>query len=399
MKIALYYPWIYLTSGAERTILEVSRRSRHDWTLFTSHFDPGQTFPGLAEQHVVVKGRVSVDRSLSAVALAALQIVGLRLPMKDYDALVVVCEGLGDLILFRNSERPALCICLTPLRLAFDEHYQQRAFQNRGPLARAVIRVGSSLFRVIDRFAWKRYSRVFCISQEAYRRALAGGLGKKEDLEILHVGLGFDPTSVSPAEPNRYFLLPGRIMWTKNIELGIEAFFRFRGSAPEFSDYRLIIAGVVDQKSKPYLEKLQQLAGSDPGVEFKFLPTDAELADLYARCQAVLFTAFNEDWGIVPLEGMAFGKPVIAVNRGGPRESVEHTVQGFLEEPEPADFAARMIELAQKPELAKEMGARGRQRARQFSWTHFIERVDREIEKMVDARVTTEPVRAEEVST
>ena len=44
MRVALYYPWIYLTSGAERIILELSGRSRHSWTLFTSHFAPEQTF-------------------------------------------------------------------------------------------------------------------------------------------------------------------------------------------------------------------------------------------------------------------------------------------------------------------------------------------------------------------
>ena len=47
MKVALYYPWVYLTSGAERTILELTAHSRHQWTIFTNRFDPDGTFPGV----------------------------------------------------------------------------------------------------------------------------------------------------------------------------------------------------------------------------------------------------------------------------------------------------------------------------------------------------------------
>jgi hypothetical protein len=43
MKVALYYPWVYLTSGAERTILELTGRSRHEWTIFTNRFEPENT--------------------------------------------------------------------------------------------------------------------------------------------------------------------------------------------------------------------------------------------------------------------------------------------------------------------------------------------------------------------
>jgi hypothetical protein len=45
MRVAAYYPWIYLRGGAERTILETLRRSRHDWTLFTNRYDREATFP------------------------------------------------------------------------------------------------------------------------------------------------------------------------------------------------------------------------------------------------------------------------------------------------------------------------------------------------------------------
>jgi glycosyltransferase involved in cell wall biosynthesis len=379
LKAALYYPWIHLTSGAERVILELSGRSRHDWTLFTSHFDPGRTFPAFAHRKVVRAGSVSPRRDIVSVAKSGWKILNLKLPLDGFDVLAVVGEGLGDLVVFRSGRIPKLCICLTPLRLVFDPEYRSRSLQKRGPLGRAALAAGSAIFRRIDRRAWNRYSQVFCISEEARRRAIAGGLGDAEKMEVLHLGLGFEP--VEPSRRfDRFFLIAGRIMWTKNVQLGIEAFRRFRSAHPEHADFRLVVAGLVDEKSQPYLELLKQEAAGDPRIEFRFFPSDGELAELYRSCYAVLFTPFNEDWGIVPLEAMAFGKPVIAVNRGGPRETVRHGVNGFLEEPTPEAFASRMAELAGNERLTRSLGEAGPAHARSFDWNRFTSRIDDEID-------------------
>jgi glycosyltransferase involved in cell wall biosynthesis len=384
MRVALYYPWIYLTSGAERVILELSGRSRHEWTLFTSHFAPQQTFPEFAGRRVVEMDKMPVDRSLSGVARAASKALRLRLPLEEFDALVVVCEGIGDLVVFRNNLRPTLCICLTPLRLVFDSEYRARTLRGRGAAARLAINAGSRVFRALDRLAWKRYQRVFCISQEVRQRTVAGGLAQKDRLEVLHVGLG-----VASSEPSavfeRFFLIAGRIMWTKNIQLGIEAFRQLRQTVAAAGDFRLVIAGIVDKKSEPYLAELRLLAAGLP-IEFRIFPTDAELADLYRTCYGVLFTPFNEDWGIVPLEAMAFGKPVVAVNSGGPRETVIPGVNGFLEEAKVEAFAARMAQLMRNPEETARMGIRGHAHSLRYSWTNFTEGIDAAIDELGAAR-------------
>jgi glycosyltransferase involved in cell wall biosynthesis len=313
-----------------------------------------------------------------------LRVLTQRVPMDGFNALLVVCEGLGDFVVFRAGRRPIVCICLTPLRIAFDPHYRQRYMETRGFSSRLLVRLGSPVFRWADRLAWRRYDRVFCISQEVKRRVLAGKLAPEDKLEVAYVGLGFEPPESCGALGD-YFLLPGRIMWTKNIELGLGAFRRFRAMRPEFGRFRLVIAGIVDRKSEPYLARLREMAGNDPGIEFRIFPSDEELYALYDRCYTVLFTAFNEDWGIVPVESMAFGKPVIAVNRGGPRESIQHGVQGFLEEPEVESFAGRMAELAASPAAAAAMGQAGRERARLYSWDRLTKQVDDQIESLCHA--------------
>jgi glycosyltransferase involved in cell wall biosynthesis len=384
MKVALYYPWIYLTSGAERVLVHLTGKSRHEWTLFTNRFQPESTFPEFSHRNVVELDRVSVDRRIGPTAVAAWKIARQKLPLQGYSALVVVCEGLGDLILLRNSGIPALNICLTPLRIVFDRTYRERAVAGKGLLWRAALAAGGAMFRWVDRRAWRCYRRVFCISRESAARAAAGGLWPAERLGILHVGLGFEPDRPSMwFEP--FFFVPGRIMWTKNLELAIASYQRFVRDNPEYAHFRLVIAGIVDEKSKPYLERLKQMAAHHPGIDFVVFPSDEQLQELYERCYAVLFTAFNEDWGIVPIEGLAFGKPVIAVNRGGPLESIRPGREGFLEPPQADRFAARMAELARTPGLARQMGLSGHERSKLFNWHAFTRTIDDAIDELCGA--------------
>jgi len=349
VKVALYYPWIYLTSGGERVILELARRSRHQWKLLTSHFEPDHTFPELARMNVTELDRVSVKRDVISTGRSAAKILMQKLPAADCDALFVLSEGLGDFILFRNRRLPSLCYCLTPLRAAFDPVYRDQAFRKRGFLSRLALAAGLRAFAAVDRLAWKRYTRVLFLSREAVNRTRSAGM---MDGRL------------------------GRIMWTKNVQLGICAFRQFLADRPEARDFRLVVAGIVDAKSAPYLEELRALSGGDPRIEFRLAPSDDELRQLYQACYAVLFTPLNEDLGIVPIEGMAFGKPVIAVDRGGPTETIHHQVQGFLEEPAPEAFARRMAQLYLDPSLARTMGRAGFEHARQFSWDRFVASVD-----------------------
>ncbi|MCX6623448.1 MAG: glycosyltransferase, partial [Acidobacteria bacterium] len=375
LKVAFYYPWIYLTSGGERIIVELLRRSRHDWTLFTSHYNPDQTFPEIRQLPVVEVNRVSVKRDILSSAIATFRIMTLRLPLEDFDAWLVLGEGLGDMALFRNSAKPCVCYCLTPLRAAFDPVYMARSFEQRGKLGRLLLSVGLRIFRTVDRLAWKRYAARIYLSREALRRAVDGGLAGPGPYDIVYTGVGVRGDRPSDTfEP--FFLIAGRIMWTKNIELGIRAFQEFISAFPEFSNYRLVIAGIVDEKSKPYSDILRELSAGWPQIEFRVAPSDADLCDLYRRCSLVLFTALNEDMGIVPIEAMAFGKPVISVNEGGPKETIEDGIQGLLVDPDSRLLAEAMAGLVRDPERLRRMGRAGFERAKLFSWDYFVDRID-----------------------
>jgi len=108
------------------------------------------------------------------------------------------------------------------------------------------------------------------------------------------------------ARPDDFYLVVAALVPYKRIDLAVAAANRLRR--------RLLVVG-----SGPEARRLRALAG--PTVEFVGWRPDAEVADLYARCRAVLFPAV-EDYGIVPLEAAAAGRPTIALARGGALETM-----------------------------------------------------------------------------
>jgi glycosyltransferase involved in cell wall biosynthesis len=373
IKAAMYYPWIYLKGGIERTILELARRSHHEWTVITNRYLEDETFPEFRDIEVVQLAAVSLKRKVFPVATACLRLLLTKQDWSRYDVVVVSVDGLGNLVTFRNGDVPLVCLCHTPLKIAYDEDTHDRWLEMHQPgiATRAAVR----LFTAVDKRAWHRYRRIFCVSREVQRRLLTSGV-PAQSTEVLHPGVDVDRFSpTGRQEP--IFLLPGRIMWTKNIELGIEAFIRLKnrltGSHP---GARLVVAGMVDEKSAPYLAQMRTLAAGRADVEIVTSPSDERLLDLYDRCLAVLFTPRNEDWGIVPIEAMAFGKPVVAVDRGGPAESIVHGETGYLCEPSPEAFADAMSRILADDGLYDRMSVQSRRRAGEFTWDRFVGRID-----------------------
>jgi glycosyltransferase involved in cell wall biosynthesis len=378
--VALYYPWIYVRSGVERSILEIARRTRHRYTVFTNHYDREQTFPEFADLTNLVRlPEVPVRRSFRQTVRAARTIVGQRLALDGCDALLVHSEGLGDFITLRNHDRPVLCYCHSLVRPVYDPVYRE-ALLRRTPRYRLPLACLAPMYRQATRVAWRHYARVFVNSEETRRQVAAARLCPSDRVEILHPGVALE--NIRPSfryEP--FFLHVGRIKWTKNVELAVRAFLEFRRTSPHASQWKLIVAGDVDRHGHAYLDELRALSRAEPAVEFRLAPSAAELDDLYDRCSALLFPSASEPWGIVPLEAMAYGKPVLAVNHGGPTESVVHGETGYLLEPDPAVFAGVMASVADQPAQVRSMGGKAVERAGRYSWDHFVDRLDEYVEQ------------------
>ncbi len=371
MNVALYYPWIYLRGGAERALLETVTRSRHNWTIYTNHFEPQSTFPEFATLRVVPLSNVPVRRDMSAVLGAALTVALQRVNFESHDRAVVFSEGLGNLMAGRTRV-PTTCVCLTPLKVAYDAITNERFFMNA---PRRGYRAAFAVYRAVDRHTWRHYDKVFCISEAVRRRLVTHRLVDPARIEVVYPGV--DHTRFFPiGRSDPYFLLPGRIMWQKNIELALES-WRFFKPHPSDNPFQLVIAGMVDQKSRAYLEALQRSVAWREDVHFVVSPTDDALRKLYQDSHAVLFTAPNEDFGLVPLEAMACGKTVIAPGCGGPTETVVDGSTGLLVPSETRSFAAAIRTLVFMPDDVRQAMERdARQRAIQFDWDRFIRPID-----------------------
>jgi glycosyltransferase involved in cell wall biosynthesis len=382
LRVAIYYPWIYLKSGVERSIIELKQRSRHDIRIFTNYYNAEATFPELKSLNVTELHRVSVVRSYKAVTSAALTILRTRINLSDVDVLMICCDGLGPLITFGHRSRPTINLCFTPLRAAYDPEYRRRLL-SRGRAKRALGLTAEAVFRLFDQMAWRNFDAVICIGENVRARVAAAGLYPAERLELAYPGIAASGIVQSNTfEP--FFFLPGRIMWTKNIELAIEAFTNFQERAPaELRGFRLHIGGMVDVKSRPYYERLVALAHGNQKIVFETELSDARLMDLYDRCWCVLAVAFSEDLGLTPIEAMARGKPVIACDRGGLRETVRNGVTGILVEPEPMAYAAALRWVAEDVTRARRLGAAGVNRASKFTWEGFVRAVDDRVEAVV----------------
>ena len=378
-RIALYYPWIYLRSGVERSILEIARRSRHRYTVFTNHYDRDQTFPEFAGlDNVVVLRSITVERSFVQTLKAVRTISGQRLDLERFDALLVSSEGLGDFITLRNHEKPVICYCHSLARPIYDSVYRESLLRRR-PRYRVPLACLAPFYRIATRAAWSHYQRVFVNSLETQNHVTAARLCPSSRVEVLHPGVDLD--TIRPSfRYEQWFLHVGRIKWTKNVDLAVRAFLAFKNTYAGGWEWKLVVAGDVDRHDRTYLEELQGLSRSDPAIEFRLTPSASELDDLYDRCSAVLFTSLSEPWGIVPIEAMAFGKPVLAVNRGGPTESVTDGETGALLDPTPQAFAEKMAYLADHPEEIRRMGSKAVERAGLYSWDTFVKRLDEYIE-------------------
>ena len=174
----------------------------------------------------------------------------------------------------------------------------------------------------------------------------------------------------------KYFLYPSRIAEQKRQEYAIEAFKTFNKTS-KIKGYKLIIAGGLSKRYtdfEDYYKKLRAMRVKD--VKFVLNPTNNELKELYSRCTAVLFSAINEDLGIVPLEGMASSKPVISVNEGGPKETIINGKTGFLVNSQ-EEMARKMKFIIEHKGIAEKMGEEARRRVeRHYSWKIFFNKFD-----------------------
>ncbi len=162
-----------------------------------------------------------------------------------------------------------------------------------------------------------------------------------------------------------YVFAVSRLTPLKRLDLLIEAAARMREPCA------LKIAGEGDELGR--LRALARARGVEARVEFLGPVDDARLVEHYARCRAVFFAPYSEDYGFVTLEAFRSAKAVVtAHDSGGPAEQVEHGRSGFVVAPEPGALAEALDALVADRPLAERLGASGREYGAQHTWARVL---------------------------
>lgn len=265
--------------------------------------------------------------------------------LSEFDVIISSSANFAKGVI-THSHQLHICYCHTPPRFLYQ--YPTETNKRQHPFWGTLLRPLDNYLRTWDFVAAQRVDCYVANSREVARRIqkfyrrkakviypplefkrITGGDVKVEcggDGERWRVdkksgegiGIGQMQPSAFNSQPS-YFLAVSRLSAYKNIDLAIRACNKL--------GLPLKIVGIGPEEAR-----LRGMAG--PTIELLGFLSDRELAVLYSDCRVLIFPASDEDFGIVPIEAMSFGKPVIALRSGGVRESVLEGQTGvFFDEP------------------------------------------------------------------
>jgi D-inositol-3-phosphate glycosyltransferase len=187
--------------------------------------------------------------------------------------------------------------------------------------------------------------------------------------------------------PGRLLLFVGRLERLKGVETAIRALALLRDRTHD--DLRLIVLGEDvldgDESEKERLKGVASALGVRDRVDFLGSVAHHELPYFYAAADVCVMPSYSESFGLVALEAQACGRPVVASGVSGLRSVVRDEVSGYLiDGHDPAVYAERIGRLLADPELAQQMGRRGRLLAQRFSWTRTADRLEGLFESVIE---------------
>jgi len=301
VRVALVHDWLTGLRGGERVLDELADLFP-DADCYTLVHVPGAATPRIDRLRI----RTSPLQRLPGATRHYRKLLPLhpwavrRLRVEGYDLVIsthhAVAKGAG---IARGT--PHLCYCFTPMRYVWD---QADAYLGRG-LRRAL---ATPLVAALRRFDLRTAGPDQVTRFTAISRTVADRIRRHYGRPASVVFPPVDVERIRPSgrSPEDFYLLVGGFVPYKREDLVLEA---FRGL-----DRRLLVAG--DGPTRPRLAR-----SAPPNVHFLGRVSDAELADLYARCRALVYPQ-EEDFGIVAVETQAAGRPVIALGRGGAQDTV-----------------------------------------------------------------------------
>lgn len=208
-----------------------------------------------------------------------------------------------------------------------------------------------------------------CVGRYTISRTVTDRLRRYNGLDstpLYHPPLLAD--RLAPGPSGNYVLSVARLEQNKRVDLAVQSV--------AFWPEPLTLAVVGGGSQRALVERAAEEAGVAHRVHFHGEVSDESLPALYREALAVLYVPFDEDYGLVTLEGFLAGKPVVtADDSGGTLEFVEDGVTGRVTAPDPRAIGEAVAELHGARQVAAQFGAAGRERAAAITWDHVIDRL------------------------
>jgi len=308
LRIAIVHYWFVNRRGGER-VVETMAKMFPQADLFSLVVDPERLHPTLRQRSIktsilqTVPGGRRWHRHLLPFYPLALE----QFDLSDYDLVLSSESGPAKGVL-THSRTCHVCYCHSPMRYLWDFYHTYKNGRTLGAFSRPVFSWVSHYLRMWDALSAQRVDYFVANSQ-----TVAARIRKhyRRDAAVIHPPVDLSAGYLA-SRIDDYYLFVGQLVDYKCADIAIEACNRL--CRP------LHIVGEGEQ-----YRILRRLAG--PTITFCGPLSDQDLHEQYAHCRALVFPG-EEDFGIVPVEAMSFGRPVLAYGRGGATE----TVRGFFQD-------------------------------------------------------------------
>ncbi len=327
VRVAVVHDWLYVLGGAERVLRSILRcyPDADLFTLFDVLPPESRAWIGYEHSHTSFLARAPGIAKRHRQYLPLMPLAIEQLDLSQYDLVISSSYAVAKGVL-TGPDQVHVAYVHSPMRYAWDlQHQYLREGKLTQGLKSMLARVLLHRMRVWDSRTAHGVDAYVANSAFIARR-IRKAYGR--DAVVIHPPVDV-PATLPAWDKANHFLVASRLVPYKNVRAVVEAFALLPGQT-------LIVAG-----SGPEEARLRAIAG--PNVSFAGFVSDAELRRLMGTARAFVFAA-EEDFGIVPVEAQGEGTPVLALGRGGLRETVVTDGPGrtgmFFDEAEPNAIAA-----------------------------------------------------------
>jgi glycosyltransferase involved in cell wall biosynthesis len=326
VRVAIVHDWLYVIGGAERVLREILHcyPDADVFTLFDFLTPEQRQQIGFDRSHTSFLQSMPFMRKRHRSYLPLMPLAVEQFDLSAYDLIISSNYAVAKGVL-TGPDQVHIAYIHSPMRYAWDlQHsYLRESGYARG-LKSALARMMLHYMRLWDTRTAAGPDAIIANSEFIARR-IRKVYGRDAHVIYPPVTLA-KPSADVPRR--RHFLAASRLVPYKNIEVVIEAF-------KLLPDLELTVAG-----DGPEARRLRAIAG--PNVTFAGYVSDGGMRELMTTARALIFAA-EEDFGIIPVEAQSEGTPVLALARGGARETVVATPPQrtgmFFPQPEPRAIA------------------------------------------------------------